>query len=164
MTINFVPITDFTDKDWYEAYLVVYDKNLAYSMGVDPKLIVNAPSLTEFYDNIMSSVNKGTAHGWGIKRGDDYLGHTILDKSSGVWEFGTVLKKEGERNKGIGARATFHAVKWIFEDQNEEWAIAFTRGKDPRVKEILLKAGFRPLMNFLIMDKRTWNERWAGRV
>jgi hypothetical protein len=164
MKIDYLPITEFSDRDWYDAYLIVYNKDLAFHMGVDPKLLANPPSLTEFYDSINGAVKNGTGYGWAVKKGDEYTGHVILDKTTGVWEVGAVLKNPDNRHKGTGVRALMHALKWIFEEQDEEWAIAFTQGRDPKVHEMLIRGGFRPLMKFLIMDKRTWHERWAGRV
>jgi hypothetical protein len=164
MKLEFLPITEFSDRDWYDAYLAAYDKNVAFEMGLDPKLIVNPPPLTEFYDSLTEAVNNNTGYGWAIKKNGEYLGHIMVDKKHGVWEFGGSIKDPENRHKGTGVRASMHALKWIFEVQNEEWAIAFARSRDPRVKKMLLNGGFRPFMNFLVMDRRTWDERWAGRV
>lgn len=162
--MNFVPVQDFDDRMWYEAYLTVYNKDLAFHMGVDPSLIANPPSLVEFYENITSKVENGTAMAWGVTRKGEYQGHVILDKSTGEWEIGTVLKNRDAWGSGMGVKATLHGLKWIFEDQGSEWAIAWTRGRDPKVPEMLKRGGFRPFMDFLVMDKPTWNERWHGRV
>lgn len=162
--MNFIPVQDFDDRLWYEAYLTVYNKDLAFHMGVDPSLIANPPSLVQFYENINSKVEDGKAMAWAITRKDEYQGHVILDKSTGEWEIGTVLKDEKAWGSGMGVKATLHGLKWIFEEADAEWAIAWTRGRDPKVPDMLKRGGFRPFMDFLVMDKPTWNERWHGRV
>jgi RimJ/RimL family protein N-acetyltransferase len=162
--MTFVPITEFTDKMWYESYLIVYNKEIAFHMGVNPQLIANPPTLTEFYDNISAAVEAGTGYGFGIIKDGDLIGHVILDKRSGEWEVGTVLKDKKYWNSGIGARATLHALKWIFDEQEAKWAITHTFGRDPKVRDMLIRGGFKPFMSFLILDQETWKERWSRRV
>ena len=162
--MTFVPITEFTDRMWYDCYLIVYNKDLAFSMGVDPKLIVNPPTLPKFYDNITGAVEAGVGFGFGILDDDELIGHVILDKRAGEWEASVVLKDPKYWNSGVGVKAALRAGKWIFEEQDAQWAIGYTLGRDPKAKEMAIRAGFKPFMNFLVMDRKTWNERWSRRA
>ena len=159
--MNFIPITEFTDQMWYESYLIVYNKDLAFHMGVNPQLIVNPPTLIEFHDNIMSAVNAGVGYGFGVIKDDELIGHIILDKRLGEWEGSVVLKDKKYWNSGVGVRASRRAGEWIFEEQECEWAIAYAVGQDPNVKKMITRAGFKPFMGFYIMDRKTWDERWS---
>ena len=162
--MKLVPVQDLTDEQWYHAYLTMFDRKLAYHMGVDPALIANPPKLIEFYQNIMGVIEAGKFVGWGIiDKNGEYLGHTILDKTCGEWEVGTVLADEELWSSGVGVRATLHALRHAFTELDTEWVVAFTQGKDPKVKDILLRGGFRPFMHFLVMHRDGWKERWGRR-
>lgn len=162
--IKYVPIPEYTDKMWYESYLLVYNKDLAYHMGIEPKIIVNPPTLVEFYEHITQAVEKGVFYGYAVLKDDDHIGHITLDNKIGEWEVGGVLKDPKLWGSGVGVRAVLHAMKWVFEEQERDWVIAFTFGKDPKVRKMLIRGGFKPFSNFLVMDKETWQERWARRV
>ena len=162
--IEFVPVTEFTDKQWYDSYLLVYNKELAYHMGVEPSLIVNPPTLVQFYENITRAVDNDRFFGFAVMKDDEHIGHVTLDNKIGEWEVGGVLRDPKMWGKGIGVKAVLHGLKWVFEEKDRDWAIAFTFGRDPKVRDMLLRGGFKPFSNFLIMDKETWLERWSRRT
>lgn len=156
--MKMVPISEITDELWYEIYLTVYSKEMAYHMGIDPRLIVNPPPLVQFYESVMAQVEKGLGYGWAMVKDGKYIGHVIMDKRSGEWEIATAIPDASNR-RGYGVKATYHAMKWVFDEQGDGWIIAYTQGKDPKVKEMLSKVGFKPFMNFMVFDRRTWEER-----
>jgi RimJ/RimL family protein N-acetyltransferase len=162
-SVKFVPITELSDKHWYQAYLTMFNPKLARHMGVDPLLIANPPSLVQFYQNLMNAHKEGRFMAWGIIREDEYLGHTLLDKTCGEWEIGTVLKDEKLWGSGLGVRATLRALKWAFEEQDIEWVVAFTQGRDPKVPDLLRRGGFRPLFNYHVMHRDVWKQKWGRR-
>jgi len=162
--IKFVPITEYTDQMWYEAYLIVYDKKLAFHMGIDPRLINNPPELTTFYENIMSEVEAERFFGFAILDDDEYLGHITLHNKIGEWEFGAVLKDPKRWNSGLGIKAILRALWWVFEEVGRDWAIAFPYSRDEKVEKMLLKGGMKPFANFYVIDKDTWQSRWARRA
>ena len=134
-------------------------------MGGDPAALPPKPPLLQFYSTIMDAVEAGQFMAWGIISPDDkYVGHTILDKSTGEWEMGTVLVDESLWGSGIGVRAALTALKWAFEEDDAEWVISFVNSKDPRVERIVQKGGFRKLLHFWVMDKPTWDAKWRSRM
>lgn len=162
--MKLIHLADMTPELWFEAWEVMYSPYLGDHMGVDPNLTASRPSLSDFYRNIMAAHEAGRFEAWAIVTEDGFKGYTLLDKSVGEWEVGSVLADPSDWNSGIGVRATLHALKWAFEEDESEWVVAFTQGKDPNVPRILRRGGFRPLFNYHVMDRDTWNARWAGRV
>lgn len=161
--MKLVPLDEMTPPMWFAAWNAMYDDFLGDHMGVDPALLAQKPSLEAFYENIMTAHQAGQFEAWAIVKGGVYKGHTLLDKRVGEWEIATVLVDPDDWGSGTGVRATLHALKWAFETDEAEWVVAFTQGKDPRVVEILHRGGFRPLMNFHVLDSGTWNARWRAR-
>lgn len=157
---------DFNDRQWYDAHLMMYNRDLSFHMGVDPRHIVNPPSLVDFFKNITAAIEAKMFNAWGILSDDgEFLGYVYLDKSTvGEWEVGTVIADPEKRNRGTGVQATLQAMKHVFEVEDSHWCVAFTQGKDPKVRAMLIRGGFIPFANYLVMDRPTWNERWAGRV
>lgn len=161
--MKFVPLTEMTDEQWYKCHLTTYNQELGYHMGVEPALIANPPKLTDFYQNITNAYDADMFRAWAILDNDDkFLGQVILDKSAtGEWEVGTVLADRSKWNSGIGTRATVHAMRHAFFEEGAEWVVAFANGRDGKVRDLLIRGGFRPLMNFLVMDKQTFKDRWV---
>lgn len=161
--MKLVPIEKLTDDQWEQAWNVMYSLKLARHMGNDTW--IQKPDLLSFYNNIMDAVEAGRFKAWGvIDEYGDYHGHTVLDKSTGEWEMGTVLANEELWSSGIGVRAAAYAMRWAFEEDGANWVIVFTNGRDPRVHSMVERAGFEKFMHFRVMSKRTWNERWKDRV
>ena len=161
--MKLVPLSEMTPPMWYTAWNAMYDGFLGDHMGVDPVLLAQKPTLEQFYDNIMNAHQAGTFEAWAIMKGGEYKGHTLLDKRVGEWEVATVLIDPTDWGSGTGVRATLHALKHAFEVLKAEWVVAFTQGKDARVVENLHRGGFRPFMNFHVLDSGTWNARWRAR-
>jgi RimJ/RimL family protein N-acetyltransferase len=161
--LKLIPLDEMTPDLWYDAWTTMYDPGLADHMGVDPNLVRVPPTLKEFYQNIMDAHRAGRFMGWAITAGGVFKGHAILDKQLGEWEIGTVLVDPADWNSGLGARATLRACQWAFEEDGAEWVIAFTQGRDPKVPELLHRAGFRPFMHFHVASKDTWDARWRAR-
>lgn len=159
-----VPIENLTDDQWRDAHDAFYSLKLARHMGTDAAQMPPKPDLLTFYSKVMDGVERGVFRAWAILRDGKYVGHTILDKGSGEWEMGTALVDEGLWSSGIGVKAALHAMRWAFEEDNADWVIAFTNGKDPRVKEIVEKGGFRRFAHFWIMPKETWDAKWRPRM
>ena len=160
--MKYVPLSELSDEHWYEAYLTVYDRKLAQYMGTDPRFVVNPPSLVDFYNNITAHMQNGTFMGWAIVDDDEnYLGHAILDKSTGEWELGVVVPDESRRGTGIGIRAAIYAMNWAFENPECEWVIAYANHPSTDfMRKFLIRAGFRKMMNFYVIDRPTFEERW----
>lgn len=161
--MTFVPLKEMTPPQWFRAWQSMYDPAMGEHMGVDPALIAARPTLEQFYENIMRAHESGRFQAWAIEKGGEFKGYTLLDKTVGEWEVSGVLVDPRDWGSGIGARATLHALKWAFEEDSAPWVVAFTQGKDPRVPEMLHRGGFRPLMNFHVMDAETWDARWRAR-
>jgi hypothetical protein len=160
--MTLTPIEELTDRQWYDAYMTVYDRDLAFEIGTDPRLVMNPPTLVQFYENIMAAVNAGTFKAWAILDGDRYRGHTILDKSGGEWEVGTVIPLDADRSTGAGVRATLHALRWAFLEDESEWVTAFVNHPNTdQVRDFLIRGGFRKFMHFYVMDRSAWETRWG---
>ena len=162
--MKLVPIEQLSDENWAQAHDTMYDPDLAAHMGSDPALL-QKPTLQEFYCNIMNAVEDGKFRAWALIASDgSYQGHAVLDKSSGEWEMGAVLKDPALWSRGYGVKAALHAMRWAFEEDHADWVIAFTHGKDPRVYDIVARGGFRPFMHFWAMPKEVWADKWARRM
>lgn len=100
--------------------------------------------------------------GWAIiDKDDEYIGHAILDKSSGEWELGVVVPDETRRGYGIGLRAAIYALNWAFKNEDTQWVVAWANhpGTD-FMRKFLTRAGFKKLMNFFVIDRPTFEKRW----
>jgi RimJ/RimL family protein N-acetyltransferase len=163
--MNFIPVQDFTDTHWAQAYEIVYDVDSNQIMGTDPSIYATPPSLVGFYESVISRIESGTFQGW-LFTGttDDPIGYVVLDKSKGEWEIGISIKDSDERNKGYGPKAALKALKWAFEERNVQWVTAFTMGTDIRVPQMVKKMGFHKLYHFWVMPQSVWTDRWAGKV
>lgn len=163
--MKFVQLPDLTTRQWYDLHLSVYNKDLAYHMGTDPRLIVNAPDLNTFYLNMTKAYDDGVLMGWGILGSNNRLkGYAVLDGRAGEWELGVALINKKDWKGGVGVRAALLAMKWVFEVDKSDWVIAFAQGVDDSVKSILLRGGFRKFMSFYVMDKETWESRWKAHM
>lgn len=163
--MRIVPIEELSDAHWADAHKAMYDPKLAEHMGSDPNLIRTPPSLEQFYMNVMDAVEAGKFKAWALLDDDDtYVGHTVLDKSSGEWESGTMLWNPQHWGSGLGVRATLYALRWAFETDGADWVIAFTNGVDPRVIRMHEKAGYQRFMHFWIFSRHTWETRWADKA
>jgi len=161
--MKLVHLTEMTPPQWYDAWNTMFDPSLGDYMGVDPELIAAKPTLEGFYKNLLDAHAAGRFQGWGIIKDGVYKGHVTLDKQVGEWECGVVLADPADWNRGMAIRASLHACKWAFEEDGAEWVVAFTQGKDPTIVDILHRGGFRPFINFHVMDKPTWDARWRAR-
>ena len=162
--MKLVPLDEMTPEQWYRAWSTMFNPQVAEHVGVNPAIIAARPSLEDFYQNVMAVHRAGTFEAWAILRGEEFRGYTLLDKSAvGEWEIVTVLTDPADWGSGLGARATIKAVKWAFEVADSEWVVAFTQGRDPRVHENLVRGGFRPFANLLVLDRQTWDARWRAR-
>lgn len=162
--IKYVPVTEYTDKMWYESYLTTYNKDLAFHIGMEPALVANPPKLLDFYENVTRGVEQGLFYGFGIVKDDELIGHITLDNRIGEWELGAAIRHQEHWNHGLGVKAALHAMQWVFGEKGRDWIIAFSFGKDPNVKDMILRMGFKPFANFFVLDKETWQERWARRT
>lgn len=160
--MKLIPIEEFNDAQWEDIHRVMYDLKLARHMGNDAG--IEKPTLQAFYNNLMDGVEAGTFKAWGIFDGTQYKGHTVLVKTDGEWEMGTVLADEEMWSKGYGVKAALHAMRWAFEEDNAPWVVAFTNGRDPKVFDIVEKGGFKKLFHFWVMDRETWDARWRPRM
>ena len=142
----------------------MFSLKLARHMGSDPALMPPKPPLQAFYNDVMDRIEAGTLKVWAILRGDEYVGHTILDKTNGEWELGTVLADDSLWGSGIGVRSSLHALKWAFEIDGANWVMAFVNSRDPRVKDIVERGGFKPFMHFWLMTRETWDAKWRRRM
>jgi RimJ/RimL family protein N-acetyltransferase len=161
--MKFVPLDEMTPPLWYHAWNAMFDQDLGDHMGVNPEIIASKPPLEVFYQRVMDSHAEGRFMAWAIVVGDEFKGYTLFDKTFGEWEIGTVLIDPKDWGSGLGARATLKALRWAFEEQDIEWVVAFTQGKDPKVAELLHRGGFRPFLHFHVLDKPTWHARWRAR-
>ena len=160
--MKLVPVERLSDQQWQAAWDMMYDLKLTRHIGTEnpqPK-----PPLQVFYNEMMDAVERGTLKAWGVVGEDGtYHGHTVLEKSTGEWEMGTVLGNEELWGSGIGFRAAMYALRWAF-DHGAQWALAFVRSRDPRVAEMVEKVGFKKFMHFYVLSRETWDERWASKV
>ena len=134
-------------------------------MGTDPALYMSPPSIVNFYEMTTQRVAQGTLQAWlfySVK--DEPVGYVLLDKAKGEWELGIAISKVEERNKGLGVRATLHALKWAFEEAHVRWVTAFTQGKDLKVPQMIKRMGFEKLYHFWVMTPEVWEATWAGRI
>jgi len=162
--MKLVPLDEMTPEQWYRAWKTMFDPAMAEHVGISPEILAAKPHLEDFYSNIMGAYQQGRYRAWAIiGSGGDFKGYTLLDRTVGEWEITTVLLDPQDWGRGLGARASLRAGRWAFEEDNAEWVVAFTQGKDPTVADQLKRGGFRPLMNFLVMDRATWNARWRAR-
>lgn len=161
--MKFVHLDDLTPPLWFHAWQTMFDPALGDHMGVDAALIAAKPSLEQFYENIMRAHEAGRFEAWAITKGGSFKGYVLLDRQVGEWEISTVLTDPADWGSGLGARATIHACKYAFEQLGAEWVVAFTQGKDPKVPELLHRGGFKPLMNFHVLARETWEARWRAR-
>ena len=157
--MKLVPITEMTPDLWYYAWNAMFDPALGDVVGTDPALIAAKPPLEDFYRNITKAHEEGRLQAWAIVKDDKFRGYTLLDRTIGEWENGTVLVDPKDWSSGMGVVAAYHAFHWAFDQEGAEWVITFTQGKDPHVRNIHEKIGFRRLMNFWVLDKGTWQER-----
>jgi RimJ/RimL family protein N-acetyltransferase len=163
--LQLIHLRDLTDEQWSDVHRLMFDPRMAEHTGVSAELIAAKPDLVSFYRNIMMAHKADRFQGWAIVRGDDFLGHAILDKSAlGEWELSCVLLDPDDWGTGIGVKAALHALNWAFEKDKTQWVYASVRNKDPKVRRILRKGGFREFSNILLMDAPTWESRWQGRV
>jgi RimJ/RimL family protein N-acetyltransferase len=163
--LELVHLRDLTDEQWHNVHSLMFDPRMAEHTGVSPELIAAKPDLVTFYRNLMMAHKADRFEAWAIMRNDKFYGYTLLDKSAwGEWELGTILTDPDNWGSGVGAKAGLLAMKWAFEKDNSEWVLAFVQNRDPKVRPMLIKAGFRPLSHALVMDKPTWERKWAGRI
>lgn len=164
--MKMVPLTELTDDQWYDIKELMFDPSMGSHMGTNPQVLAAKPDLEDFYRMVKIAYETNRYNLWAITDSDgEFLGYVVLDKGTfNEWEIGAVLADPDMWSSGVGVKATLRAMKWVFEEDNAEWLLAFTQGKDPRVRNMLIKGGFRPLSNSLVMDKPTWNDRWAGRL
>ena len=162
--MRYVAIEEFDDQQWHDCWRVMYDPDLAAHMGVATELVATPPTLVQFYDNITKAVQEGRFQLFAaVSDEGKYLGHAVLDKRLGEWELGVVLRDRSDWGSGIGARLAMYALRWAFEEDGAEWVVAFTQGMDLNVPRLLKRGGFRPFANMLLMDRRTFIERWGGK-
>ena len=162
--MRYVAIEEFDDQQWHDCWRVMYDPDLAAHMGVAAELVATPPTLVQFYQNIVAANEAGRFKLFAAIADDgSYLGHAILDKRIGEWELGAVLRDRADWGSGVGVRLALHALQWAFHEDEAEWVVAFTQGVDLNVPRILKRGGFRPFANMLIMDRRTYDERWGGK-
>lgn len=153
------------DAQWAKAHETFYSLRLLRHMGTDPNAIPEKPTLLNFYSNIMSAIEAGKFKAWAVLDANgDYLGHSILDKTSGEWEMGAVIADENRWSSGIGVKAALTALKWAFEEDGAEWVVSFVTSTDPRVKGMVERGGFKPLFHFHVMHRDTWYEKWHPRM
>lgn len=166
--MKLVPASEFSVEDWFSAYKVVYNAELAPLMGWDfPALGETPPSFTEFFDDWQSKSKAGNLFAWGVFDADGkFVGYTILHRTPAVpeWELGTAIADASKRRAGIGVRATLHALKYAFEELNAEWVWAISEVKNKEVESILERGGFRRFAHFYLMRHDDFEERWAGRI
>ena len=162
--MTLVPIENLSDTQWQEALEGFYSLKLHRQMGSDPNYVPTKPDVLTFYNTVMDGVENGVYRAWAILRDGHYVGHTILDKSSGEWEMGTALADESLWSSGYGVKAALHAMRWAFEEDGAGWVIAFTQGKDPRVKDMVERGGFKRFAHFWIMSSETWDAKWRPRM
>lgn len=166
--MRFKHINDMTPDEWAFVYSLMFDPDMMQHTGTDLRFLDLKPDLWTYYQNVMRNFGAGTYNMWLIKDPQKRnAGYVVLDASvTGEYEVGTILADGlGNWRSGLGVRATLHAMKWVFEDADREWVYATTQGIDPSVRKMLIRGGYRPFGNVgLIMDKRTWKERWEGKV
>lgn len=164
MRYKLVPIERLTDEQWKQAWDVMYSLKLARHMGSDPAHIVKPPLLT-FYCNIMDAVEAGRFKAWALlDEHGTYLGHTVLDKSTGEWELGVVIANEELWSSGLGVKMALYGLRHVFDVEGSDWAIVFTNGRDPRVHDMVERGGFQRFMHFRIMSRETWERLWKDRA
>lgn len=164
MGYQLVPIEQLTDEQWATAHDAFYSLRMARHMGTDPAQMPPKPDLLTFYNMVMDNLEAGRFRAWVLFKDGEYVGHTILDKGNGEWEMGTALFDEDLWHTGIGVKATLHALRWAFEEDGSDWVIAFVNSRDPRVKEVVRKGGFKPFAHFWVMSKETWDAKWRPRM
>lgn len=155
-------LTEFdtlTDRQIYDAYLTTYDPDLNFEMGTDPRLIANAPDLVEFYRNVEKELRAGRFKGWAYTPKGRYAGHVTLGKNTGEWELG-VLVKPAHQGKGVGVRLALHALSWAFTEDDATWVVARTDARNPNTERMMERMGFTPLMNFHVMNRHTYIQKW----
>jgi len=163
--MKMVPVSDFTDVEWYHAYHIVYDRETNEVMGTNPSLYVSPPPIVTFYETATQRVAQGVLQAWLFYSVKDIpIGYVLLDKTKGEWELGIAIKDTDERSKGYGARAALRALKWAFEEEHARWVVAFTQGKDLKVPQMVKRMGFEKLYHFWVMTPEVWDATWAGRI
>lgn len=161
--MKIIPIPELTDEQWAQAHEAFFSLKNARRMGTDPNLMPPTPTLLQFYSQIMDRVEAGTFMGWAAIEGDKYVGHAVLDKTSGEWEFGVMIQDETKINSGLGARLTLKALRELFENTDAQWAMAFINATDPNVKTMAVRFGFRPFLHFYLLSRCMWNFKWGTR-
>ena len=163
--MRMVPIQDFNDTDWYNAYQIVYHVETNEIMGTDPEIYTHPPTIVGFYEVATQKVEQEKIQGWLFYDSEDVpTGYVVLDKTKGEWELGIAIWDPEKRGTGIGVRATLHALKWAFEEKKLKWVTAFTQGTDLKVPQMIKRMGFEKLYHFWVMTPQIWDERWAGRI
>ena len=161
--MKIIPVTDFSDSDWYHAYKFVYDKETNEVMGTDPANYTNPPTIVGFYEMTTQKVEQGILQAWLFFSKDKPVGYVLLDKTKGEWELGIAITDPDART-GIGVRAALHALKWAFEEKKLKWVTAFTQGRDLKVPQMMRRMGFEKLYHFWVMTPEAWESNWAGRL
>lgn len=161
--MQLVHLNDMTPEHWFHAWNAMYDPYLADYMGVQEELVQNKPELPDFYRNITNAHAQGKFQGWAILKDDEFRGYTLLDKTVGEWESGTVLANQEDWSTGLGVFPTFHAWRWAFEEDGAEWVVAFTNGTDPKVMRMHEKIGYKRLLHFWVMSRDNWFDHVAAK-
>lgn len=161
--MRYVKLEDMSDSMWEASHKAYYSLELAREMG---GVINERPPLQDFYNTMMDEIEAGRLIGWALisDENDEYLGHTVLVKPHGEWEVGTALVSKSDWGSGMGVRATLHALRYAFEEMGAKQVIAFALNPSGVSKDYLIRGGFRPFLNFLLMPVEVWESRWKGRV
>lgn len=160
-----IHITEFTKhRLWDDVYATTFDPEIQSYMGVDRARWENPISKNQFIANIDQLYRAGNLEQWAVMKNGEYKGYVALLKAGAdrEWELGTVINDPELWDTGIGVRATLHVLRHAFNEMNLPWVTCFTQGLNTNVRSILIRGGFKPFMNMLIMSKDDYLNRWGG--
>lgn len=151
--MKLIPYQDLVDSQWAELHKLSFDEEILTESGAQK---FDPPSLGEFYSITMDQIEARTYLPVAILGKDDVIvgAAQLLLGTHGEWEIGVALRAD-KRGFGYGPKAVISLLN-LAKEQGIEWVVAFSYGTDERVRDMLVKLGFRPFMHFYVLDVDKW--------
>lgn len=149
--MQMVPFQELTDAQWQQAYDLAFDREVLDASGPFADITIEAKiPLQEYYNKVMDEIESNALLSLAAVRNGEVVGSgQLLLSPHGEWELGVTLLK-GARGVGYGPRIAMALIQHAFE-HGIPWIVAFSYGEDERVRDMLKKLGFEPLMNFWVL-------------
>ncbi len=155
--MNLIPAQELTPDQWKQLYDHSYDKETLETSGsqVAYESIRDKIMFPVFVKKITDEVAKGSMVMVAVvDKEEKVIGSgQLLLSNHGEYELGVTLYKEN-RNYGYGPRVAMYLIKYAF-DNGVPWVVAFSYGKEDSVRQMLIRLGFKKLMNFWVLENPT---------